>query len=186
HLSLQDLTSHAETFWRPILTSDPYSISEMQREEQERHLSLQDITSHTGIFRRPILPILPVVYSEKVVQSSLVSNAFPNAHLANIVGIIRSLRTGDDMRHTSGLDFFDSIRHLFTSERSVPLSNPDTLWQHTYENLLIFGPPLLEWRSHTDDAMALGNSTETVFRSNASGGYYTAPTGPKTLRTYKE
>ncbi|CAG8624564.1 5566_t:CDS:2, partial [Diversispora eburnea] len=34
--------------------------------------------------------------------------------------------------------------------------------------------------------MALGNSTKTVFRSNTSGVYGTAPTEPKTLRAYKE
>jgi hypothetical protein len=50
HLLLQGLTSHAETFRRPILISDPYPMSEMQREEQERHLTLQNITSHTEAF----------------------------------------------------------------------------------------------------------------------------------------
>ncbi|CAG8659434.1 2454_t:CDS:2, partial [Diversispora eburnea] len=226
-----DITSHTEAFRRPIPTSDSYPISEMQREEQERHLLLQDITSHAEAFRRPIptsdtYPIsemqqshptkgvLPAIYPEKVVQGSLITNIFPNAHLANIAGVIRSLRTGDDMRHTSGLGFFDSIRHLATSERSAPSqknptflhkkefirhlnqtlpksagadrynihvyssappqisterSNPDTLWQHTYENSPIFGPPLPEWRSHIDDVTVLGNSTETVFGSNESG-----------------
>ncbi|CAG8631549.1 9881_t:CDS:2, partial [Diversispora eburnea] len=155
HLTLQDITSHTVTFRRPILTSDPYSIDEMQREDQERNLPLQDVTFNTGIFRRPILPsdleflywqqqedqnrnfvpssqklhpakgVLPAIYSEKAVQGSLVSNAFPNAHLANIAG-------------------------------------------------------------HIGDATVLGNSEETVFGSNASGGYGTAPTGPKTLRAYKE
>ncbi|CAG8607893.1 3454_t:CDS:2 [Diversispora eburnea] len=183
HLTLQDITFHTEAFRRPIPTSDSYPISEMQREEQERHLLLQDITSHAKAFRRPIptsdtypiseitlrkpiLPddleflywqqqeeqnrdiasssqeshltkgVLPAIYPEKAVQSSLITNTFPNAHLANVVGIIRSLRTGDDI--------------------------------------------------HIDDTTVLGNSAETVFRSNESGVHSTAPTGPKTLRAHQE
>ncbi|CAG8658449.1 2779_t:CDS:2, partial [Diversispora eburnea] len=162
HLSLQGLTSHAETFRRPILTSDTYPISEMQCEEQERHLLLQDVTSHTGTFQKLILPndleflywqqqeeqnrdvtsssqeshltkgVLPAIYPEKAVQDSLITNTFPNAHLTNVTRTIRSLRTGDDMRHTSGLGFFDSIRHLAISERSAP-SQKNPTFSHKQE-----------------------------------------------------
>ncbi|CAG8777895.1 18143_t:CDS:1 [Dentiscutata erythropus] len=38
-----------------IPSSDPYPISEIQCEEQQRHLSLQGLTSHAEIFRRPIV-----------------------------------------------------------------------------------------------------------------------------------
>ncbi|CAG8624583.1 5567_t:CDS:2, partial [Diversispora eburnea] len=152
----------------------PYPVNEMQCEEQERYLILQDITSYTGTFRRPILTsdsysmdeiqyqnqnfvpssqklhpakgVLSVIYSEKAVQGSLVSNAFPNAHLANIAGVIRSLQTGDDMRHTSGLADQYNI-HVYSSappQISTERSNPDTLWQYTYENSPISRPPLPE------------------------------------------
>ncbi|CAG8643550.1 10385_t:CDS:2, partial [Diversispora eburnea] len=178
-------------------SSDPYLISEIQREEQQRHLSLQDITSYAETFWRPIFAsdpypvngmVLPAIYPEKTIQNSLITDTFSNAHLANITRVIRSLRSGNDMRHTSGLADQYNI-HVYSSappQISTERSNPDTLWQHTYENLPISGPPLPEWRSHTDDTMALGNSTETVFGSNASGVYGTASTGPKTLRAYKE
>ncbi|CAG8615261.1 7287_t:CDS:2, partial [Diversispora eburnea] len=208
HLTLQDKTSHIGTFWKPIFTSDLYSISEMQREEQERHLSLQDITSHSGTFRGPILPtdleflyrqqqeeqnrdvntslqksyltkgMLPAIYPEKAIQDSLITDTFSNAHLANIA---------ETLPKSAGADQYNI--HVYSSappQISTERSNPDTLWQHTYENSPISGSSLPEWRSHTDDTMALGNSTETVFRSNVSGGYGTVPTGPKTLRAYKE
>ncbi|CAG8635123.1 1681_t:CDS:2, partial [Diversispora eburnea] len=208
YLTLQDITSHTGAFRRPILTSDPYSMDEMQREDQERNLPLQDVTFNTGIFRRPILPsdlkflywqqqedqnqnfvpssqkphpakgILPVIYSEKAVQGSLVSNTFPNAHLTNIAKTLPKSAGADQYN----IHVYSSAPPQILTERS----NPDTLWQHTYENSPISGPPLSKWRNHTNDAMALRNSTETVFGSNASGMYGTAPTGPKTLRAYKE
>ncbi|CAG8613989.1 9451_t:CDS:2 [Diversispora eburnea] len=149
HLLLQDITSHTGIFQRPILTSDSYPISEMQREEQERYLLLQDITSHTRTFRRPILPddleffywqqqeeqnrdvvsssqeshltkgVLSAIYLEKVVQGSLITNTFPNAHLANIT------RT---LPKSAGADRYNI--HVYSSappQISTERSNPDTL-----------------------------------------------------------
>ncbi|CAG8564646.1 4238_t:CDS:2 [Diversispora eburnea] len=169
HLTLQDITSHTETFRRPILTSNPYSMDEMQRENQERNLPLQDVTFNTGIFRRPILPrVLPAIYSEKAVQGSLVSNVFPNTHLANIAGVIRSLRTERSaplQKNSTPFHKEEFIQHLnqvlpksaeadklniyvyssASPQVSTERLNSDNLWQHTYENSPILRLPLPKW-----------------------------------------
>ncbi|CAG8628619.1 6704_t:CDS:2, partial [Diversispora eburnea] len=198
HLSLQGLTSLAKTFRRPILTSDTYPISEMQHEEQKRHLLLQDVTSHIGTLRKPILPddLEFLYWQQQEEQNRDVASSSQESHLTK--GVLSAI--------------YPEKRHLATSERSAP-SQKNPTFSHKQEfiwhlnqvlpksagadnfNIHVYSsapPQVSTERSNPDilchigDVTILGNSEETVFGSNASGGYSTATTGPKTLRIYKE
>ncbi|CAG8637597.1 6500_t:CDS:2 [Diversispora eburnea] len=145
----------------PILTSDIYPISKMQLEEQERHLLLQDQEEQNRDVASSSQElhltkgVLPAIYPEKIVQDffdsirhlAISERSAPsqkNSTFSHKQEFIRHLN--QVLPKSAGADNFNI--HVYSSAPprvSTERSNPDILWQNTYENSSIARLLLPEW-----------------------------------------